>query len=312
MTEGRELIPVGGADLELLDASVADYVLSAISDNTKRAYQSDLHAFELWGGSLPASDRMIARYLADSATKLAIATLARRIVSIGKAHTMQGWPSPMSSPLVKLTMSGIRRRHGRPQRQAAAATKDVILAMIAGLGHDLRAQRDRALLLIGFAGAFRRSELVAIDFADVRRVPEGIVITLRRGKTDQESKGREIGIPFAKGPICAVEALEAWLISSGICDGSVFRAVSRYGKISDKGLSSEAVAVIVKARAQAAGLEPSIYSGHSLRAGLATSAAALGMPFEQIRTQTGHTSDQMLRRYVRSQSLFGGAAAALF
>jgi integrase len=255
---------------------------------------------------LPASDRMIARYLADNATTLAIATLARRIVSIGKAHTLQGLPSPMSSPLVKLTMSGIRRKHGRPQRRVAAATKEIILAMVADLGDDLRAQRDCALLLVGFAGAFRRSELVAINRADVRRVPEGIVITLRRGKTDQESKGKEIGIPFANGPVCPVRALDCWLAASGSSDGPLFRAISRHGKVSAGRLSSEAVALVVKDRARAAGLDPSVYSGHSLRAGLATSATAAGVPSWKIREQTGHTSDAMLQRYIRGSDLFRG------
>src|SRR5579864_607839 len=264
-------------NLEPLDDAVADYVLSAISDNTKRAYQSDLRAFHLWGGSLPASDRMIARYLADNATKLAIATLARRIVAIGKAHTLQGLPSPMNSPLVKLTMSGIRRKHGRPQRRVAAATKEIVLAMMAGLGDDLRGKRDRALLLVGFAGGFRRSELVAISCTEVDRVAEGMIISLRHSKTDQEGKGRQVGIPFAKGPICAVNALETWLMSSRVAEGPVFRGVSRHGKVSDKGLSPEAVAIIVKARALAAGFDPSLYSGHSLRAGLATSAIAAGV-----------------------------------
>jgi site-specific recombinase XerD len=304
VTVGNDLVPATPWDLEPLDEAVADYVLSAISDNTKRAYQSDLRAFLNWGGSIPASDRMIARYLADHATKLAMSTLARRIVSIGKAHTMQGLVSPMNSPLVKLTMSGIRRKHGRPQRQVAAATKDIILAMVGGLGNDLRGQRDRALLLIGFAGAFRRSELVAIECADVRRVPEGVVITLRRGKTDQENKGREIGIPFANGAVCPVQAFENWAAASGCAGGPVFRPINRYGQISEKGLSSEAVALIVKDRALAAGLDPAEYSGHSLRAGLATSAASAGSQLWKIRSQTGHASDAMLHRYIRQVDLF--------
>jgi integrase len=311
VTLGRDLESVTPWDLEPLDEAVADYVLSAISDNTKRAYQSDLHAFLKWGGSIPASDRMIARYLADHATKLAMATLARRIVSIGKAHTMRGLPSPMNLPLVKLTMSGIRRRHNRPQLRAVAATKEIILAMVEGLGGDLKAKRDRALLLIGFAGAFRRSELVAIDCADLRQVAEGIVITLRRGKTDQESKGREIGIPLAKGAICPVQAPGAWLDVSNIAEGPIFRSINRHGHLSDMRLSAECVALIVKDRAKTAGFDPSVYSGHSLRAGLATSAAAAGIPSWKIREQTGHTSDAMLQRYIRHEDLFSGNAAAL-
>jgi site-specific recombinase XerC len=249
MTDGRDLIPAAPLELEELDPSIAEYVLSAVSENTKRAYQSDLRQFLDWGGTIPASDRMIARYLVDHATKHSIATLTRRLVAIGKAHKLQGFLSPVSSQLVKLTFSGIRRKHGRPQRRVAAATKEIILAMVASLGDDLRGRRDRTLLLIGFAGAFRRSELVAIDCADLRSVSEGIIITLRRSKTDQESQGREIGIPNAKGATCPVRALEGWLAASKITEGPVFRAINGHGQISEKRLTPEAVALIVKSRA---------------------------------------------------------------
>ena len=310
MTDGHDLIPAAPLQLEELDPSIAEYVLSSISENTKRAYRSDLRQFSDWGGTIPASDRLVARYLVDHATKYSIATLARRLVAIGEAHKFEGFLSPVSSQLVKLTFSGIRRKHGKPQRRVAAATKEVILAMIAGLEDDLRAQRDRALLLIGFAGAFRRSELVGIDCSDLRSVVEGVIVTLRRSKTDQESQGREIGIPYAKGEVCPVRALEAWLQVSKITEGPVFRPIDRQGQISASRLSAEAVAIIVKKHARATGLDPNEYSGHSLRAGLVTSAAASGLSFEQIRAQTGHTSDQMLRRYIRSHGLFRAVAHA--
>ena len=302
-------------DLQLIAKTqkLDDLIEAAISPNTRRAYRTDMQHFKDWGGTVPTSPETLADYLAAHAGVLSVATLARRLVAIGKAHTMQGHPNPASSDLVKLTMRGVRRLHGRPQRQAAAAIKADILAMVAGLDMGMKSIRDRALILIGFAGAFRRSELVGLDFADIDHVSHGIVITLRKSKTDQEGLGRKIGIPFARGLVCPVLALKAWLEKANITDGPIFRPVDRHGHIIDTRLSGEAVAVIVKERAKAAGLDPSKYSGHSLRAGLATSAATAGVASWKIRQQTGHASDAMLNRYIRDGELFrDNAAGAIF
>ena len=160
------------------------------------------------------------------------------------------------------------------------------------------------MLLVGFAGAFRRSELVAINCNDISRVEEGLIITLRRSKTDQDGKGRQVGIPNGTGPLCPVQALEEWLRASGISEGAIFRPVNRYGRLGENALSGEAVALIVKDRARKAGLNPVYYAGHSLRAGLVTSAAAAGAASWKIREQTGHASDAMLQRYIRDTGLF--------
>ncbi len=287
---------------------VQSYLHAAVSDNTRRAYRSDLRHFLGWGGSIPASDAMVAEYLAVHAGTLAVATLERRLATISRAHSFQGRPSPTASPLVRMTMRGIRRTHGRPQRRVAAAVKEKVLAMVAELGDGMKDTRDRALLLIGFAGAFRRSELVAINCNDVAWQPEGIVITVRRSKTDTDRRGREVAIPYARGEPCPVTVLDSWLKAAGIREGPVFRAVDRHGHVSRRRLSSDAVALVVKARAAAAGFDPDRYSGHSLRAGLATSAACAGVPPRAIRAQTGHASDAMLDRYVRQVDLFAGIA----
>ena len=293
-------------------ALVARYVRAAISENTRRAYAFDLRHFAEWGGHIPASDSLIARYLAEHAGTLATSTLARRLAAISKAHVTLGIPSPTKSELVRMTLRGIGRVHGKPPRRVAAAVKDDILVMVAGLGDSLKDQRDRALLLIGFAGAFRRSELVAINCSDLERVPQGVIVTVTRSKTDQAGKGRKVGIPYGCGAICPVKALNDWLEAANINQGPVFRSVSRHGHVSDKRLSPEAVALIVKARAAAAGLDPAKYAGHSLRAGLATSAAAVGVSSLKIREQTGHASDAMLRRYIRDGETFiDNAAGAL-
>lgn len=289
--------------------SVHEYLQAAYAKNTLRAYRSDVRHFISWGGAVPATDQVVAEYLAAHAETLSTATLARRLVAISKAHTTQNLPSPTPSALVHMTMMGIRRKHGRPQRRVAAATKEDILAMVAGLGSSLKDTRDRALLLIGFAGAFRRSELVAVNCSDIERVVQGLVVTIKRSKTDQEGRGRRIGIPFAKGLVCPVRALEAWLLAAGIKEGPVLRPINRHGQICSGTLSPEAVAVIIKQTASAAGLDQSRYSGHSLRAGLATSAATAGTPSWIIRAQTGHASDAMLHRYIRDGELFAYNAA---
>ncbi len=174
---------------------VRTYVHAATSDNTRRAYRSDLRHFLEWGGTVPASDVMVADYLARHAGLLSVATLARRVASISKAHAAGGLPSPARSELVRSTLRGIRRTHGQPQRRARPLTKEDLFSVLATTRDGPRDARDRALLLVGFAGAFRRSELVAIDCADVEPVKQGVVVHVHRSKTDQEGAGRKVGIP---------------------------------------------------------------------------------------------------------------------
>lgn len=287
---------------------VSDYLRASLSDNSRRAYRSDLNHFLAWGGTIPASPEMVAQYLAAHAGQHAIATLARRLVSIGKAHTTQGMQSPTDSELVRATLRGIRHTHGSAQRQVAPAVKEDVLAMVADLG-GVKGIRDKALLLIGFAGAFRRSELVSLVVADIEQAKQGLVIHLRRSKTDQDGRGRKVAIPFARGAICPVQALQHWLETSCITEGAIFRPVNRHGVIADTPLTAQAVALVIKERAKAVGLDPSRYAGHSLRAGLVTSAAQLGVSSWKIRQQTGHASDAMLSRYIREANIFVDNAA---
>ncbi|MGA8146776.1 MAG: site-specific integrase [Gallionellaceae bacterium] len=261
-----------------------------------------------WGGRIPCAPDEVAQYLAAHAGQLSVATLSRRLVSIGKAHTSQNLPSPTKSDLVKAVLRGIRRTHGSAQRQVAPAIKEDVLAMVNNLA-GIKGVRDRALLLVGFAGAFRRSELVALTVEDLEFPKQGLLVNLTRSKTDQEGQGRKVAIPFARGAVCAVHALQAWLEESGITTGLIFRGITRHGQISEEGLTSQSVALVIKERAQAAGLDASKYSGHSLRAGLVTSAAQMGVSSWKIRQQTGHKSDAMLARYIRDANIFTDNAA---
>jgi integrase len=208
-------------------------------------------------------------------------------------------------------MAGIRRAKGTAPRTKAPALASDIRAMIGAMQDGLLATRDRAVLLVGFAGALRRSELVGLKHNDVEVTRDGLVVTLRRSKTDQEAHGRKIGIPYGSDPrTCPVRALEAWLSESGISEGQLFRYVNRHGKLQPGALSPYAVALVVKRRAAAAGLDARRYAGHSLRAGLATAAAIGGASERSIMAQTGHRSVAMVRRYIRDGSLFRENAAA--
>tara|TARA_R110000850_G_scaffold129229_12_gene249143 strand:- start:1944 stop:3032 length:1089 start_codon:yes stop_codon:yes gene_type:complete len=289
---------------------VKGYVQDAISPNTRRAYKSDLAHFENWGGTFPATREMVAAYLADHAGKLAIATLQRRLASISTAHGAWSLESPTASKLVQTTLRGIRKRHGKPQKQAKPLLVEDLFRIMPLLGDSVKDTRDRALLLIGFAGGFRRSELVGLNVEDIETVRQGLIVTITRSKTDQTGEGRKIGIPFARGAYCPVLALEAWVKQANITEGPLFRPVTRHGEVKDTRLSKEAVSRIVKQYAEAVGLEPAHFSGHSLRAGLATSAAQVGVSTLAIRRQTGHRSDAMVSRYVREGELFNNNATS--
>jgi len=288
---------------------VDDFIRNSTAPNTKRAYTSDLAHFERWGGSVPASAEVVASYLAVHADVLSVATLVRRLASISKAHETKAFPNPTRFELVRATMRGIKRTRGRTQREARPLLRDDLLLVLDAMGVGLKATRDRALLLIGFAGGLRRSELVGLDVGDIEHMRQGIVLHIRRSKSDQEGQGQKIGIPYGRTRWCPVTALDAWIIASGITQGAVFRPVDRHGRINDTRLSGEAVALVVRERVAAAGFEPAQYSGHSLRAGLATSAAQAGVPTWSIKAQPRHASEAMLARYIRSGELFTDNAA---
>jgi integrase len=292
--------------------TVRAYVEAGIAEATRRAYKADLEHFRAWGGDIPTTDVELAAYLAEHASTLKPATLTRRLAAISVAHEAQRLPNPVNSPLIRATMRGIRREHGIAQRRAAPLLRDDLFAVLAAMGEGIKDLRDRALLLLGFASALRRSELVALDCRDIERVRQGLVIHLRKSKTDQDGAGRSIGVPFGRSKWCPVAALERWLEAAGIVDGAIFRRVDRHGHVSTERLSAEAVCIVVRDRVGKAGYDAEKFSGHSLRAGLATSAAQVGVSSWRIRQTTGHSSDAMLGRYVRDGEIFvDNAAGAL-
>jgi site-specific recombinase XerD len=314
-----DLVPVNEAVAILLkeaEGAAREYMRRSKAPNTVRAYRADWRHFEAWCQerglpSLPASEDTVALYLADLASWARTSTIQRRLSAIAEAHRVAGHEPPTRGAKVRLTWSGIRRTKGTAEEGKAPVLTPDLRRMVATCDDSLLGLRDRALLLLGFAGAFRRSELVSLDVADLSFVPEGLTVLLRRSKTDQEGAGEKIGIPWgARGETCPVRAVRAWLDASGIGEGPIFRPIDRHGNILPKRLSPQAVAIVVKRRAEAAGLDPRRYAGHSLRAGLATSAAVAGASERSIMKQTRHKSLPMVRRYIREADLFRENAAA--
>ncbi|BEP92029.1 site-specific integrase [Acidovorax sp. A79] len=283
-------------------AIAEQFIAASQSAATKRAYASDLKHFFANGGSVPASPAALAEYLARCAEKLSVATLERRLTAIHKAHLEKNLESPARSETVKRVMQGVRRVLGTKQRQVQPIVKDDLLAALVMIDRQkmpIKAARDRALLLIGFASAMRRSELAAVRVEHLSYLANGVEIFLPSSKTDQERHGRTVFIPHANGERCPVRALAHWLEVSEIREGFVFRAVSRHDRVSRDGLSAQSVALVVKASVERVGGDAKKVSGHSLRAGYCTSAAEKGLQPWQIREQTGHKSDVTLARYIR-------------
>jgi len=304
----RPLLPLPGP-LPPLE-KVREYVRASKAENTLRGYKADWRDFCAWTEAhglspLPATSETVAAYIADCAGRLKVGSIQRRINAIAEAHKAAGLEPPTHAPIVVNTMKGIRRTlRTAPTQKTAALTAD-IRAMIDATDAGAIGLRDRALILLGFAGAFRRSELVELDFEDCAFGKDGLVVTLRHSKTDQNGEGRKIGIPYGANPeTCPVRTMQTWIEQTAIAGGPLFRSINRHGQLQKGRLSGIDVARIVKKLAQRAGLDSAKYAGHSLRAGHATAAAIAGASERSIMNQTGHRSVQMVRRYIRDGSLF--------
>jgi len=261
---------------------------------------------------LPATSETVALYLTDRAATLKTSSLARRLTTINRAHQAAGQPSPatMQNAVVSEVWKGIKRKKGTAQHGKKPFLTLDLRRIIAGLPHDLQGVRDRALLLAGFAGGFRRSELAALRVEDLEATPDGLIVRLGRSKTDQEGQGRAVALPYGSDPLtCPVRALQAWLERAGITAGPLFRAVDRDGRAGGRALHADSVGYLVKRAAGRVGLETAEYAGHSLRAGLATQAAMNGASELAIMKQTGHRSLNTVRKYIREGSLFRDNAA---
>lgn len=286
------------------------------AESTRKAYRADFAAFTAWCAgrgvsALPARPETVAGYLASEAEAgRKPSTIGRRCAAIGHGHKLAGMEPPTNSELVKATLGGIRRAVGAaPNRKTPAVAevcRDMAKAAPAG---KLKGLRDRALLLLGFGGAFRRSELVALDVADLDETDEGLRVTIRRSKTDQEGHGVTIAI-VRGGACCPVRAVRAWLDVAGINEGPVFRPVRKGGRVRDRRLTANSVCDIVKAYADKIGLDAVAFGAHSLRSGFLTSAARRGASIFKMRDVSRHKSMDVLQAYVRDADMFRDHAGA--
>ncbi len=312
------LPPVPAEEIRREAEAAVTYALGALAPATRRAYRSDFARFTSWCRrrglvELPAEPETVAVFLSSEASAgLKPATIARRAAAIRYAHGLDKQEPPTNSQRVRSTVAGIRRRHGTAPAQKTPATAQLIAAMVALAPPDtLRGLRDRALLLLGFAGAFRRSELVALRVEDLVEAPDGLRVVVRRSKTDQEGAGQEVAIPHG-ARLRPVEAVRAWVGAAGITEGPVFRRVRKNGLVGVEALTAEAVALVVKRHAEGASLRPEDFAGHSLRAGFLTSGAENGASVFKLMEVSRHKSMDTLRGYVRRAELFKDHAGAEF
>ena len=290
-------------------AAAVDYAKAEKSPATRKAYATDFRLFKSWcdgkgAQALPAAAETVAAFLAAEAEAgVRPSTLGRRVAAIRYAHKLARLATPTDAEGVKATLRGIRRSLGSARVRKTPALAERVRAMIAASPDTLAGKRDRALILLGFAGALRRSELVALDVADIEETAAGLRVTIRQSKTDQDGEG--VTIAIARGAVaCPVRALREWLDAAGIESGALFRSVNKAGRVASARLTDRSVANIVKAMAGSVGLDASTFAGHSLRSGFLTSAAAKGASIFKMMDVSRHKSVDTLRGYVRDAELF--------
>jgi integrase len=302
-------------------ATARGYIDASRAASTRKAYAADWLRFEFWcrergAAALPAAPALVAVYLSALAARgQAPPSIARALAAIAYAHRRAGKVPPHRAEggmVIGDMLAGIRRaRIGGPDRKAAADA-DVVMQLLWSIeDSSLAAMRDRALIAFGMALAARRSELVALDVADLAWEPKGLRVTIRRSKIDQDGEGAVVAVPEGRR-LTPLTHLRAWLEAAGITEGPVFRPLWKGNRTRDARLSDHAVARIVQARALAAGLDPTRYAGHSLRAGFVTSAARAGADVWKIQQVSRHKSMQVLSGYVRDARLFDDHAGEPF
>ena len=306
--------------LEDLIQKANDLIRAAKAPSTRKAYQSDFRIYDSWCtdhglSSLPSTPETIALYIASCVVaRLAPATIARRLASISKAHQAAGFEeSPASTKhfVVGEVLKGARRTLGVAQKCKDALLLNDIRRLLDACPKNLLGLRDRSLILTGFSGAFRRSELCAMAVSDLCFSDSGLVINVPRSKADQEQAGEKVAIPFGEHEqTCPIKALREWLVAAKVTQGAVFRAVDRHNKASATGLHRDSIAEILKTAATRAGINATNIAGHSVRAGMATQAALNGSSERAIAKTTRHKSRRVLRRYIRPGELFRENASA--
>lgn len=296
--------------------SLRHYLHAATSENTRKAYRSAIRQFEKWGGRLPTQRDVVISYLLAKAESLNPRTLDLHLTAISQWHIYQGISDPVGDPMVRKTMEGIRRTHGRPKQKAKALRLEHIAQMVKYLGQQKdtkKKKRDLALVLTGFFGAFRRSELVAIQVSHLIWEPEGLIVHLPRSKTDQKASGLVRALPFAeKQSCCPVSAIKIWMETAGIAGGPLFRPVNRWDHVQEKHLNPAVINDLLKSLGRGCNFSflPEL-SSHSFRRGLSTSAGREKIDFELIKKQGGWTSDATVWGYIEEGQLLTENASGL-
>ena len=302
-------------DIKALQEETLLNLKNSKANNTVRAYKSDFNDFGLFCAqngfkSLPTAPDTISLYLSYLSSKdIKVSTLKRRLVSIKVLHKLKGHYLDSKNPIIIETLMGIKRRKGSIQRGKKPILinnlKEIINAIDKQNKEEIKKFRDRSIILIGFAGGFRRNEIVSLDCEDLDFVQEGLKIDIRRSKTDQYGEGFTKALPyFDSSQYCPVLSLKKWIEASKITSGPVFRRFSKGSKLSKNRLTDQTVALLIKEYLKLAGIDNKNYSGHSLRSGFATSAAESGVEERSIMAMTGHKSTEMVRRYIKEANLF--------
>ena len=302
-------------DLKGLEEETLLNLKNSKANNTVRAYKSDFNDFSLFCArnglkSLPSEPKIVSIYLTHLSTKDAkMSTIKRRLVSIGVIHKLKGFYMDTKHPLIVENMMGIKRRKGIIQKGKKPILINNLKLLINVIDEEnndeIKKIRDRSIILIGFSGGFRRSEIVALNYDDLEFVQEGVKITLKKSKTDQFGEGSIKGLPyFDNSQYCPVISLEKWIKISKIVSGPLFRRFTKGSKLSEKRLTDQTIALIIKKYLKLTGIDSKNYSGHSLRSGFATSAAESGAEERSIMAMTGHRSAEMVRRYIKEANLF--------
>ena len=308
-----ELPTLGGHDL--LDEAAAAFASASKSAATRRAYRSDARDFIAWcegqgAEPLPALPRTVARYVTHLAgLGRAVTTIDRRVAAIAAMHRLAGHDTPTGSEAVRAVLSGIRNTLGRRPKKKQALTVDLVAKVVRKIPGDLPGLRDRALILLCFGAALRRSELVGLDVADLDWHRKGVLVRLRRSKTDQTGEGRTVAV--LNGKLKIPEAVRAWLDAGGITEGPVFRGCDR-GRLSATRLDAGQFARTLKKRCEAAGLDPMAFSGHSPRRGFATTAGEKGADLRRIAGHMRHVKLETTAGYIEDAEAFRDSAGKAF
>ena len=301
-------------DIKKLHEETLENLKSSKANNTLRAYKADFRDFCAFCAkhgfnSIPSEPKAISLYLTHLSANSKISTLRRRLVSIGVVHRLKGHYLDTKHPVIVENLMGIKRKKGSIQKGKKPILinqlKQIINVIEQQKIEKIKKLRNQALILIGFSGGFRRTELVSIDYEDLDFVEEGVKITLRKSKTDQFGEGQVKGLPyFTNEKYCPVTSLKNWIYLSKIKTGPIFRRFAKGSILTGHRLTDQSVVLIIKECLKLAGIENQNYSGHSLRSGFATVAADFGADERSIMAMTGHKTTQMVRRYIRDANIF--------